>query len=85
MSLVKKSLLYIKKKHVVYIFLSFENRGLQTETYAFANSVDPDETVKNRLIKINAVCHSVTDFCLRLLSGTMVLSNFKDGRVHFRH
>ena len=53
----------------------------------YANNIDPDERahyeLMSGLIKIHTVCYF--DFCLRHLYGTMVLTRFKDGRVHLRN
>ena len=52
--------------------------SLQTNTDTLANSEDPDEMA--HIIKIYTVCHSVIDFF-----ATMVVSKFRDGRVHVRN
>ena len=54
--------------------------------YLYPNSVDPDETAHNELSQQDPHClQFYFNFWLGPLSGTMVLTRFKDGSVYLRN
>ena len=65
--------------------LIFNPFGPADQNKSFENSADPDEMAHNEPSHQDLHCSAVClDFRLRPLFGTMVLTRFKDGRVHFR-
>ena len=55
---------------------------LQSIWNIFANSVEPDKTAHQDLLSL---CQSISDFWLRPIFRMTVLSQLKEGKVHYRH
>ena len=68
---------------MIFCHIQSDLSSLQTNTDTFANNVDPNETARSRLIRIDSVCHYVIYFCLKYLFATMDLSQFRDDMSPF--